>query len=322
MFAAAYDTNGSPDVLKYVELPDPTVRRGGVIIHVEAIGIQGGDTLNRARGELVTHPHVVGYQASGTIIECGEGVTDRKLGDRVVATMANGSHASIVSVPAGATWLIPDSMTFDTAAGIPIEFGTADDCLFEFGRLQAGETVLIQAGAGGVGLAAIQLAKAAGATVIATASGDERVARLGQYGMDCGINYAIKDVAAEVRQITNGKGVDLVVDPVGGAVLESSIACLAYRGRISWVGQAGRDAEVPAVWPLMEKNASLTGVFLGIELVINPIRAHALIARLIERIGAGELTVVVDSVFPLQEAAEAHRHIESRQAFGRVILKP
>ena len=322
MFAAAYETNGSPDVLKYIELPDPIVRRGGVLIQIEAIGIQGGDTLNRAGGALVTNPHVVGYQASGTIIECGDGVTERKLGDRVVATMAFGSHASMASVPASSTWLIPDSMSFETAAGIPVEFGTADDCLFEFGRLQAGETVLIQAGAGGVGLAAIQLAKAAGATVIATASGEERVARLARYGMDHGINYATKNVATEVREITNGKGVDLVVDPVGGAVLESSIACLGYRGRISWVGQAGREAHNPAVWPLMEKNASLTGVFLGIELVMHPERAHPLIARLVERIGAGELDVVVDSVFPLQEAAQAHRHIESRTAFGRVVLKP
>ncbi len=322
MFAAAYDTNGSPDVFRYVELPDPTVRRGGVIIKIEAIGIQGGDTLNRARGELVTHPHVVGYQASGTVIELGDDVITRKVGDRVVATMAFGSHASMCSVPAGSTWLIPDSMSFDTAAGIPVEFGTADDCLFEFGRLQAGETVLIQAGAGGVGLAAIQLAKAAGATVIATASGDERVARLAEFGMDHGINYATTDVATRVRELTNGHGVDLALDPVGGSVLESSIASLAYRGRVSWVGQAGRDASNPAVWPLMEKNASLTGVFLGIELVLRPERAMPLIAGLVDRIGKSELEVVIDSTYPLEDAAGAHAHIESRTAFGRVLLKP
>ena len=122
---------------------------------------------------------------------------------------------------------------------MPIEYGTADDCLFEFGHLRAGETVLVQAGAGGVGLAAIQLAKAAGATVLATASSDDRLARLHDYGLDHGINYATADVAAEVLRLTDGRGVDLVVDPVGGRTLEASIAALAYRGRISWVGQAG-----------------------------------------------------------------------------------
>jgi NADPH2:quinone reductase len=208
------------------------------------------------------------------------------------------------------------------AAGIPVEFGTADDCLFEFGRLRAGETVLVQAAAGGVGLAAVQLAKVAGATVIGTASSDDRLARLGRFGLDHAINYKDADVVAEVRELTDGRGVDLVVDPVGGRTLEGSINALAYRGRISWVGQAGREAHPPQLGPLMFKNASLNGVYFGGEMQHDPTRTRALVEKLIARVAAGELTVVVDREFPLAEAAQAHRYIESRAAFGRVLLVP
>jgi NADPH2:quinone reductase len=323
MKAAAYTRTGGPDVLEYVDVPDPELRPGGVILAVEAVSIQGGDLLHRAGGVMATNPHVVGYQAAGTIRAVGAGVEGLAVGQRVVATMGHGSHAELAAVPAPAVYAIPDGMSIEDAAGVPIEFGTADDCVFEFGYLQAGESVLVQAGAGGVGLAAIQLAKAAGASVvIATASSDERLERLHEYGMDHGINYARDDVAAKVRELTDGGGVDLVVDPVGGSTLEASIAALAYRGRVSWVGRAGREVSPPEVWPLMEKNASLTGVFLGAEMGRDPTRVRAMIERLIARVAAGELRVAVDRVFPLAEAAEAHTYIESRQAFGRVLLRP
>jgi NADPH2:quinone reductase len=236
--------------------------------------------------------------------------------------MGHGSHAELVSVPARSAWAVPDELSLEHAAGIPIEFGTADDCLFELGHLAAGETVLVQAGAGGVGLAAIQLAKAAGATVLATASSDERLARLAEYGLDHAINYATGDVPREVMRLTDGRGVDLVVDPVGGRTLEGSIASLAYRGRISWVGRAGREERPPEVWPLMQKNATLTGVFLGAEMAMDPERTHAMIDSLVGRVASGELRVAVDRTFPLAEAEAAHRYIESRAAFGRVLLIP
>ena len=323
MKAAVYYTTGGPDVFRYEEVPDPVVRKNSVLVQVGAIGIQGGDLLNRQGGALMSDPHIVGYQASGVIIAIGEAVTSLHVGQKVVATMAFGSHAELVSVPEGSAFAVPDSMSVHDAAGIPIEFGTADDCLFEFGGMQPGETVLIQAGAGGVGLAAIQLAKQAGASmVLATASSDERLARLREFGMDHGINYAHANVAAEVMRLTEGKGVNLVLDPVGGRTLEGSIASLAYRGRVSWVGRAGREERPPEVWPIMQKNGSIHGVFLGAEMAVNPQRTRPMIERLIERIADGELTVVTDKVFPLAEAAEAHRYIESRQAFGRVLLTP
>jgi NADPH2:quinone reductase len=158
--------------------------------------------------------------------------------------------------------------------------------------------------------------------VLATASSDDRLERLGEFGVDHGVNYAHEDVARRVGELTDGRGVDLVVDPVGGRTLEASIAALAYRGRVSWVGRAGRDPEPPEVWTLMEKNASLTGVFLGAEMGHDPRRVRGLIDRLLQRVASGELRVVIDRIFPLADASAAHAYIESRQAFGRVLLRP
>jgi NADPH2:quinone reductase len=236
--------------------------------------------------------------------------------------MMHGSHAELASVTARKTWAIPDAISFEDASAIPVEFGTADDCLFEFGRLAAGEHVLVQAGAGGVGLAAIQLAKAAGATVYSTAVRDGRLERLHDYGLDHGIDYTEQDVPTEIMRLTDGRGVDLVVDPIGGRTLEGSIAALAYRGRISWMGNAGRDDQPPRLWPLMEKNGSVTTVFFAMEQSKQPERTYQLIAKLIERIGRGELRAVVDRTFPLADAAEAHRYVEAGTAFGRVVMLP
>ena len=322
MKAAVYYRTGGPEVFKYEDVPDPAVRPGGLLIEVKAVGIQGGDLLHRQGGVMTTTPHVVGYQAAGIVKAVGDGVSGFAAGQPVVVTLGNGSHAELASVPARSAYALPAGMDLQVAASIPIEFGTADDCLFEFGHLKAGETVLVQAGAGGVGLAAIQLAKKAGATVIATASSDDRLNRLTEYGMDHGINYATKDLAVETMRITNGHGADLVVDSVGGKTLEASIAALAYRGRVSWVGNAGREAEAPVIWPIMQKNGSITGVFLGAEFGLQPERTRALVERLIVRVASGELRVAIDRVFPLSEAAAAHSYIESRQAFGRVLLAP
>ena len=241
MKAAVYYRNGPPDVLQYEDVPDPVCGPGLVVIQIEAISIEGGDTLNRLGGALTAEPHIVGYQSAGTIIEVGEGVTDRVLGDRVVATFMNGSHAERIAVPAQVTWKLPDGADLVACACVPVAFGTAHDCLFEFGHLQAGETVLIQAGAGGVGMAAIQLAHRAGATTIATASSLDRLKPLLELGLDHAVDYSKDGWVDDVRALTDGRGVDLVVDSVGGQTLQKSIACLAYRGRAVTVGNAGRD---------------------------------------------------------------------------------
>lgn len=321
MKAAVYYQTGNPSVLQYEDVADPQCRPKGILMEVKAIGIQGGDTLNRLGGMMASKPHVVGYQASGIIREIGNQVTDRKVGDRVVATMAFGSHAELVSVAASASYLLPDSLDIELAAGVPIEFGTASDCLFEFGDLKKGETVLIQAGGGGVGLAAIQLARRAGASVLATASSDEKLNRLRDFGLDHGINYKTEDFVARTMELTEGRGADLIVDSVGGKTLEGSVGALAYRGRISWVGNAGREG--PAnLGGLGLKNARVTGVFLGAEMGVNPARCRKMIEGLLADVAKGELQVVIDQKFPLKDAGAAHAYIEGRGSFGRVLLVP
>jgi NADPH2:quinone reductase len=322
MKAAVYERNGGPEVFQYTDVPDPVVRAGGLVIEVKAVGIQGGDLINRREGKLTAVPHVVGYQASGVVREVGDGVSDFAEGDRVVSMMMQGSHAELAGVAARKTWHVPDTLSFEDASAVPVEFGTADDCLFEFGRLAAGETVLIQAGSGGVGVAAVQMAKAAGATVIATSVADGRLERLADYGLDHGIDYTTADVASEVMRLTDGRGADLVVDPVGGRALEGSIKALAYRGRISWMGNAGGAASPPVIWPMMEKNGTITTVFFAMEQSKQPQRTYDVIARAIERIGRGELRPVVDRTFPLSDAAEAHRYVEQGIGFGRTVLVP
>ena len=223
-------------------------------------------------------------------------------------------------MPARNCWPVPEGFDIRKASAVPVTFGTAHDCLFEFGRLKAGETVLVQAGASGVGLAAIQLAKRAGARVLATASSDARLEKLKALGLDHGINYRDEDVAQAVMRLTDKKGVNLVVDSVGGATLKGSLASLAYRGRVSMVGNAGREPMVVDVSSLMGGNRSLSGVFLGAEIMSD--RAHDMIQTLIEDCARGELQVVIDREFPLADAAGAHAYIESRQAVGRVVMVP
>jgi len=322
MKAAVYYENGPPSVFHYEDLPDPRAVRDQIVLRVQAVSIEGGDLLNRAAGGVKTKPHVVGYQAAGTVSEVGEGVSNFKVGQRVVAFMWSGSHASMAVASARYTFAVPDGLDLVSAAVVPVAYGTAHDCLFEFGRLRAGETVLIQGAAGGVGLAAVQLAKLAGAKVFGTASSDDRLDRLKAHGLDQGFNYKTGDVTAAIMAATGNRGVDLIVDPIAGKVLEQSIACVAHRGRITLVGGAGRDPYTPSLFPLMMKEASIIGVFLGAEFDRQTTRVRAMIEQLIADCAAGTLKPVIDRRFPLSQAAAAHEYIESRQAFGRVVLIP
>jgi NADPH2:quinone reductase len=322
MKAAVYYETGGPDVFRFEDVPDPAVGPEDVLIEVAAVSIEGGDTLNRLGGDLANVPHIVGYQCAGTVIAVGDDVTGFSVGDRVVTAGLDGSHAQLRAVGQSFCWSIPEGVSTEEAACVPVPFGTASDCLFEFGRLQAGETVLIHAGASGVGLAAIQMAKRAGARVMATASSDERLARLVAYGLDDGINYASVDFVDAVRQLTGGAGADVIVDSVGGSNLQKSLHCLAYRGRCMTFGDAGR--ETPSsldISSMRANNQTLVGYFLGAELFLSP-RPHAVIAGVLDDIASGDLRVVIDRTFPLDEAGEAHAYIESRQAFGRVLLIP
>ncbi len=322
MKAAVYYETGGPEVFRYEDVPDPVAGANDLLINVEAVSIEGGDTLNRLGGALNSNPHIVGYQAAGTVLSVGDAVSGFSVGDRVVTVGIDGSHAALRAVPSSFAWRIPKGLSTDEAAAVPVPWGTASDCLFEFGHLVSGETALIHAGAGGVGIAAIQLAKRAGARVFATASSDDKLERLKELGLDEGINYARDDFVAEARRLTDGRGVDVIVDSVGGVTLQGSINALAYRGRCVTVGDAGRtSAEQLDISNMRPNNQTLSGYFLGAELLLFP-RAYPMIANLLEQIAQGELRVVIDRAYPLSEAAAAHEYIESRQSFGRVLLTP
>jgi len=322
MKAAVYYEGGGPEVLQYEDFPDPNVPPRNVLIEVHAVSIEGGDVLARGYGPAGPTPYCGGYLASGVIVEVGSDVKDRFVGQRVTTADNGGSHASLRSVNSRSAWPLPDEMSYPDGACIPIPFGTADDSLFEFGRLQAGESVLIHAGASGTGLAGIQLAKRAGATVLATASSDDRLQRLKAYGLDYGINYLEVDFEVAVKEHLNGNGPDLIVDSVGGKNLEKSLRCAAYRGRIVAMGGVGRDDYKPDFSVMAGQNKTYVSYFQGAELMMNGERARANVQRLIGDVNEGELKVVIDKTYPLSKAADAHAYIESRQAFGRVVLIP
>jgi NADPH2:quinone reductase len=322
MKAAVFYSAGGPEVFRYEDVPDPHVAEDQVLVKVGAVSIEGGDTLARAGGDLFVVPHIVGYQCAGTVIEAGEKVVGLGVGDRVVTVGLDGSHAELRAVPEGFCWKIPEGLATEEAACVPVAYGTAHDCLFEFGHLSEGESVLVQAGASGVGIAAIQMAKQAGARVLATASNDDKLQRLKVFGLDEGVNYVASDMVEEVRRLTGGQGVNLVLESVGGANLQASLNCLAYRGRCVSIGDAGRGDTTLVDTSVMRPNSlTLSGYFLGMELFTGT-RAYAMIAAIIEDVAAGGIRVVIDRTFPLAEAAVAHAYLESRAAFGRVVLIP
>src|SRR5690242_13298331 len=219
MKAAVIHENGGPEVLRYEDVPDPACPNGCVVVDAEAISIEGGDLLARAHGDLPAAPHIVGYLSAGVVSEVAPGVDGRSVGDRVVALNFAGSHAARRIAPAIMTWPIPDGLDAARAASVPVAFGTAYECLFTAGNLADGQTVLIHAGGGGVGMAAIQLAKQAGATVISTASSDQKLERLKEFGLDHGINYTVENFADRTRELTGGRGADMILDSVGGQTL-------------------------------------------------------------------------------------------------------
>jgi NADPH:quinone reductase len=320
MKAAVYYENGGPEVLRYEDVPDPVCPDGGLIVRVEAISVEGGDTVNRWRGPLATRAHVVGYQAAGEVIEIGRKVSGFRLGQKVTTTGTHGSHAALRAVNAATAWPVPEGLDIKVASTIPIPFGTADNCLFAYGHVKAGDTVLIQAGASGVGVAAIQLAKRADARVIATASSDERLEAIRSLGVDYGINYAREDVAKAVKTWTEGKGVALALDGNGGRSLESSIASLGWKGRVAFIGFSSRESSKVDVSSLIGGNRSIMGLALGMEMTTPRVRES--VQNLIAQVAERKLRMLIDREFPLSEAAAAHAYIESRQAVGRVLLIP
>ena len=322
MKAAVYYENGGPEVLKYEDVPDPTCPPDGVVIDVEVISLEGGDTLHRAMTPLPKKPHIVGYQCAGTIREVGADVADRKIGDKVVALVPSGSHAERVAARAATVWSVPPGGDLVSAACVPVAFGTAHEALFALAGLKKGERALIHAGAGGVGLAAIQLAKAAGAEVLTTASSDDKLLKLHELGADHGINYRAFALIEAVERAVGKNAVNVVVDTVGGKTLQESVACLAYKGRIVNLGMAAREGLAFNPLQLWGKNGCLIGMSLMTSLANEHARTYGVIADCLARVVRGELKVILDKEFKLRDAKLAHAYIEGRTAIGRVVMRP
>lgn len=227
----------------------------------------------------------------------------------------SGSHAELFVVPERYAYPMPDNLDFELASTIPVAFGTADDSLFEFGRLQAGETVLVQGAAGGVGIAALQLAKAAGAIVIGTSSSEERLERLKAFGLDHGINCRTQDIVQEARALTNGRGANLILDMAGGEAIAALTQAAAYRCRYAVVGASSGLPQF-GFFDIIRKSLTLFGISFGREM--HTPRAHAMLDRHIKAVAAGELRMPIERIFPLSEAAAAHAFAETGHPFGRV----
>ncbi|AXB77362.1 zinc-binding alcohol dehydrogenase family protein [Novosphingobium sp. P6W] len=320
MKAVWYNENGGPEVLHHGELPDPEVGPKTVLIRVEVISLEGGDLLNRVHTPPARVPHVPGYQAAGTVVAVGAEVTRFRLGDRVVGFNWSGSHAALFAVPETYAYLVSEGMDLDIAAVVPIAFGTAYDALFTYGGLTAGETVLVQGAAGGVGLAAVQLAAQAGAIVIGTASSPSRLARITPLGLTHGIDYRQEDIAARCKEITGGKGVDLVLDLAGGKVKDALVEALRGHGRYAVIGAAEGTLPTFGFFEMIRKAMQVTGISFGRDM--HTPRVHELLADLFARAHAGSLVMPIEREFALSEAIEAHRFVAEAHPFGRVVIRP
>jgi NADPH2:quinone reductase len=318
--AAVLDCGGPPDVLHLAEVADPSIQPDEVLVRVKAISLEGGDVLTRMRLPAQPSPKVIGYQAAGEVIRVGLGVHGVAVGQRISTFGFQGSHAELRAVPARYAFVAPKAMDFDLAAAAPVSFGTAHLALVTACELRQGETVLITGAAGGVGMAAVQIAKRVGARVIAAASSDTKLEALKALGADILINHRTTDLVEAVRNETNGAGVDAVMDPVGGQILCDALAVLAHRGRLALVGAAGRKGMNVDLSPVQFGAQTIRGVFLGPVLGSDDMRG--VIADYMREISDGAYKVLIDRRFPLAEAAAAHTYYECREAIGRIILEP
>ena len=301
----------------------PGPRPNQVSISVEAIGVNFAD-IKRRRGASKRGgdpPFVPGIEASGVVYSVGEGAAHEP-GDRVVAYVPRGAYAEYVIADDDRVFDVPDGMTFDEAAGFPVQFITAHNALFEWGGLVEGERALVHAAAGGVGSAAVQLARSIGSEVFATASTDRKLAFAAELGADHLLDYTETAFEDEIAQLTDERGVDLALDGVGGRVFEDSLGALAPFGRLVSVGSAsGSEGSIdPSL--LRVENQQVIGYHLGTAMEYSRERVVPALPHLYELFETGEIAVKLGRTFSLEEAARAHEHVESRQSIGKVILQP
>jgi len=315
---------GNPkDVMELVEVDTPTPKPGQVLIDVKAIGLNFPDLLQIRGGYQVKPPlpYTPGAEIGGVVSALGEGVTNLNVGDRVV-WMGHSGLADQVVAPADAPMRIADSMPFDKVVSIPTNYGTGLYALRDCAKLRCGETVLVHAGAGGVGSAAIQLANAMGATVYATAGGPEKKAVCEQIGAAAAIDYLAEDFVERIKELTNGQGVDVIYDPVGGDTFDRSRKVIGWNGRLLPIGfTSGRIADVPTNHILL-KNYSVVGVHYGASVARDPQSAGRNLDLMCRWYDEGKIDPLVMKHVPLGEAPQALEDLGARNSWGKLVVTP
>lgn len=314
---------GTPDTLVVREAPPPQLGIGEVRIGVRAAALNFADLLMIAGQYQVkpAFPFSPGLELAGEVIDVAEGVSHLKPGDRVMAVTPYGAFAEQAVVAAGTVLKMPDGMDYETAAAFPISYGTSHIALSHRGRLQAGETLLVHGAAGGVGLSAVEVGKALGARVLATASTPEKLELAKRHGADEVINYAEEDFVSRVRDLSGGQGADVILDPVGGEVFDQSLRCLAWEGRLLVIGFAsGQIPQLPVNLALV-KNYSIVGVYWGAYALRDPKTLSQSLQTLLAWYGGGKLAPHVSGVYPLEGAADALDQLRQRRSTGKLVLE-
>ena len=308
--------------MRFQELPTPEPKAGEVRIAIRAASLNFPDLLivegkYQFKPEL---PFVPGAEFAGTIEAVGEGVTALKVGQRVAASGSTGAFATHACVPTSRVLPLPDGFDLEDAAAFVFTYGTSHHALIDRAQLKAGETVLVLGAAGGVGTAALQIAKAAGARVIAAASSDEKCARLAELGADATLNYSTANLRDALKALTGGNGPDVVYDPVGGSLAEPAFRSIGWRGRYLVVGFAGGGIPALPFNLALLKGASIVGVFWG-DFVRREPQAHAAaLAELFRWYREGKVKPVIDSRLPMAELPAAYARMGARQVQGKLLL--
>lgn len=317
---------GAPDVLQLGERPDPEPAAGEVLIRVAASGVNRPDVLQRT-GNYPVPPgasDIPGLEVAGEII-AGDAqamaAAGLKIGDRVCALVAGGGYAGLCVAPVGQCLPVPEGLSDVQAASLPETFFTVWSNVFERAHLQKGETLLVQGGSSGIGVTAIQIAKAIGATVLVTAGSDEKCAACVALGADHAINYKTGEFVEEVKKLTNGQGVDVILDMVGGSYVAREVQCLAEDGRLVIIAvQGGVKAEFNAGL-VLRKRLTITGSTLRPRsLEFKTAIAMALKEKIWPLIASGAIKPVIHSTFAAADAAKAHALMESNQHIGKIVL--
>lgn len=315
---------GGPEKLRLADCPLPEPSAGEVRIRVEAAGVNFPDALIIQKKYQVQPPlpFIPGTEVAGTVDAVGEGVGRLKPGDRVVAFVGIGGFAEFVCAAQAQVAPLPAEIDTAVAAGFTLTYATSQHALIERGQLGSGETLLVLGAGGGVGLAAVELGKLAGARVIAAASSAEKLAAASRLGADELIDYSTADLRDAMRSITDGRGVDVVYDPVGGAYTMTALRCLAWRGRLLVVGfAAGEIAQIPANLLLL-KELSAVGVYWGEFAKRDPGGNRKLLAQLFGWLADGRLRPIVSRTYPLAEAPRALQDLLARRAVGKLVIRP